>query len=224
VYKISTRTLRKTDVIRVGEVPKYLATSPDGRYLLVGNWCSWDLSVVDLEKGREIRRIPAGISPRGIAFSPNGRRAYVGLVGENAVLVIDMDRLEVVRRIEPVGDRPRHLVMSPDGAHLYIASQGQDSAVRRDGTVLKMDLRTRRIVGRVKGLLEPRTMVLAPDGRSLYAVDYHAGRVLKIRTSDMRVLQSRYLGVHPVGIAYDEQSRQVWVAGYTGSLWVLKDR
>ena len=27
-------------VIQVGLVPKYVATTPDGRYVLVSNWCS----------------------------------------------------------------------------------------------------------------------------------------------------------------------------------------
>jgi DNA-binding beta-propeller fold protein YncE len=51
IYQIDTRSLRKTDAIQVGEVPKYLAITPDGRRMLVGNWCSWDLSVVDLARG-----------------------------------------------------------------------------------------------------------------------------------------------------------------------------
>ena len=29
----------------------------DGRYVLVSNWCSYDLSVISVRKGREVRRI-----------------------------------------------------------------------------------------------------------------------------------------------------------------------
>ena len=28
-------------------VPKYVAVTPDNRYVLVTNWCSFDLSVID---------------------------------------------------------------------------------------------------------------------------------------------------------------------------------
>ena len=75
----------------------------------------------------------------------------------------------------------------------------------------------------VSGVLEPRTMVLAPDGRSLYVVDYLAGRLVKIGTSSMRVLQSVPLGYHPIGVTYDAGTSHVWVAGYGGSIWVLRD-
>src|SRR3712207_4851049 len=47
VYRIDTATLRIDQVIEVGAVPKFLAVTPDGATLLVTNWCSYDLSVVD---------------------------------------------------------------------------------------------------------------------------------------------------------------------------------
>ncbi len=224
VYEIGTRSLRKTDAIQVGEVPKYLAITPNGRTMLVGNWCSWDISVVDLRKGREVGRIPAGVAPRGIAFSPDGRRAYVTLVGEDRILVIDMRHRRVVDDIRGVGERPRHLVMSPGGRYLYVTSEGKDKPRREDGYVYKVDLRRDRVVATSEPLVEPRTTVISDDGRALYVVDYYPGTIVKLATDDLAVLQDRYLGFHPIGVTYDSPSDKVWVAGYGGQVWVLKDR
>ena len=224
VYAIATRSLRKVDVIRVGEVPKYLAVSPDGRHLLVGNWCSWDISVVDLHKGKEIRRIEAGVAPRGIAFSPNSKTAYVTLVGEDSILVVDMRTFTVKRRIEGLGTRPRHLVMSRDGRHLYVTSQGEDRRRRLDGQLFKYDTRKRKVVQRSRLLIEPRTTVMADDGKSLYVVDYHPGTLIKLSTKNLNVIDEVKLGYHPIGVTYDDASDKVWVAGYGGQIWVLKDR
>ena len=47
-------------VIGVGSVPKYVAISPDDRYVLVTNWCTFDLSVIDRAQGKEIKRIKQG--------------------------------------------------------------------------------------------------------------------------------------------------------------------
>ena len=47
LYQISTKTLAIDAVVPVGKVPKYVAVTPDGRYVLATNWCSYDLSVVD---------------------------------------------------------------------------------------------------------------------------------------------------------------------------------
>ena len=224
VYEMGTRSLRKTAAIQVGEVPKFLAIAPNGRTMLVGNWCSWDISVVDLRKGREVDRIPAGVAPRGIAFSPNGRRAYVSLVGEDRILVIDMRRRQVVDDIQGIGDRPRHLVMSPGGRYLYVTSEGKDKPRREDGRVFKYDLRRGRVVASSAPLVEPRTTVISDDGRALYVVDYHAGTIVKLATDDLATLQDRYLGFHPIGVTYDIPSDKLWVAGYGGQVWVLKDR
>jgi len=224
VYEIDTKTLRKTDVIRVGEVPKYLAVTPNGRYLLVGNWCSWDISVVDLKKGKEIRRIPAGVAPRGIAFSPNSKTAYVTLVGGDRVLVIDMKTLSVKREILGVGERPRHLVMSPNGRFLYITVQGKDKKRKLNGRILKYDTRKRAIVAQSEALVEPRTTVISDDGKSLYVVDYYPGTIVKLRTKDLSEIQTMYLGYHPIGVTYDKATHKLWVAGYGGQVWVLKDR
>ena len=224
VYRIDVKRLRKVSAYRVGEVPKFLAASPDGRTLLVANWCSMDVSVVDLERGKQVARIPIGLNPRGIAFSPDGTKAYVTVVGERRIAVIDMTRRKVKRWFDQVGVRPRHVVMAPTGRYLYVSVEGLEVQGLRDGSVLKLDPTTGRVLGRIDGLQEPRTAIVAPDGRALYVVDYLAGRLLKIDTSSMRVLQSVRLGYHPIGVTYDTAARRVWVAGYGGTLWVLAER
>jgi YVTN family beta-propeller protein len=224
VYRIDVQRLRKVAAYRVGEVPKFLAASPDGRTLLVANWCSMDVSVVDLERGKQVARIPIGLNPRGIAFSPDGAKAYVSVVGERRIAVIDMARRKVKRWFDQVGVRPRHLVMAPTGRYLYVSVEGLEVQGLRDGSVLKLDPATGRVLGRLGGLQEPRTAIVAPDGRALYVVDYLAGRLLKIDTSSMRLLQSVRLGYHPIGVTYDALTRRVWVAGYGGTVWVLAER
>ncbi|MEM8887910.1 MAG: YncE family protein, partial [Bacteroidota bacterium] len=68
VYKINTQSLEIESLIEVGSVPKFLSVSPNGKILLVSNWCSGDLSVIDLETEEELRRIKLGKYPRGIAI------------------------------------------------------------------------------------------------------------------------------------------------------------
>ena len=70
VYRISLEKLEIDDAYRVGSVPKVVVVTPDGRFVLVANWCTWDLSVISTKKGREVRRIPMGEYQRGVAVSP----------------------------------------------------------------------------------------------------------------------------------------------------------
>jgi DNA-binding beta-propeller fold protein YncE len=148
----------------------------------------------------------------------------VTLVGEDKILVIDMKNFKITREIRAIGERPRHLVMSPDGRYLFITVQGKDEPGNADGRILKYDTRKRRVVARSKPLVEPRTTVMADDGKSLYVVDYHPGTIVKLKASDLATLDSKYLGYHPIGVTYDNESDKVWVAGYGGSVWVLKDK
>ena len=64
--------------------------TPDGRLLLISNWCSYDVSVVDLASDREIRRIKVGKYPRGIAITPDSRTAYVAMLGGTRIAKIDL--------------------------------------------------------------------------------------------------------------------------------------
>ncbi|MGZ8764011.1 MAG: YncE family protein, partial [Acidimicrobiia bacterium] len=47
VYRVDVERLRVDRAIAVGSVPKFVAVTPDGRTVLVSNWCSYDLSVID---------------------------------------------------------------------------------------------------------------------------------------------------------------------------------
>ena len=49
--------------LEVGSVPKYVATTPDGRYVVVTNWCTFDASIIDTATQTEVRRIPLGPLP-----------------------------------------------------------------------------------------------------------------------------------------------------------------
>ena len=215
VYRIRVATKRIDQVIHVGSVPKFLAVTPNDRYLLVSDWCSYALSVVNVRTAKEIRRIPLGPYPRGIAVDPHSAAAYVAIMGSTEIAKINL-RTFSVRWITDVGTSPRHLVMSPRGRWLY-------ATLNADGTVAKINLRTRRVVARVSTGSQPRSMAIAPDGQSLYVVNYGSNTVNKIRTSDMTVIQTVRTNSAPIGITYVPDRRQIWVACYSGTIMIFKD-
>lgn len=216
VYRVDTSRLAIDQAIRVGAVPKYVAVTPDGSLALVTNWCSYSLSVIDVAKGRTVRELDLGPYPRGIAVGPAGKRAYVAVMGSADVAVVDL-RTFAVRWLRGVGTSPRHLVVSPDGRYLY-------ATLNAEGRVAKVDLRRGRVVAKVATGSAPRSMAIAPDGLSLYVVNYGSDTVSKVRTRDLRVLQTVRTNADPIGISYDGPTRRVWVACYSGSLMVFRER
>ena len=90
VYRIDTGSLEIDHVYPVGPVPKFLAVTPDDRFLLVSNWCGFDVTIIDLAANTPIAEIDVGRYPRGIATTSDGRRAYVAVMGSTDVAVIGL--------------------------------------------------------------------------------------------------------------------------------------
>jgi YVTN family beta-propeller protein len=215
VYRIDTSTFEIDQAIRVGPVPKFLAVTPDDRFLVVANWCGFDVSIVDTATGVEVTRVPVGRHPRGIAVSPNSDVAYVAVMGSRRLAVIDLETF-AVDTIEDVGRSPRHLVVSPDGVTLYISLNG-------DGRLAKLDLATREVVATVATGQAPRSMAISDDGTALYVVNYFSNTMSKVRTSDMVETEEHGTWSKPIGITYDAPTREVWVSSYSGAIEVFAD-
>jgi YVTN family beta-propeller protein len=216
VYRISTSTLSIDQVIEVGLVPKFLAVSPDDKYLLVANWCSWDLGVVDIATGKEVARIPMGPYPRGIAISPDSSTAYVAIMGGYDVVTVSLRTLTRTGEFY-VGYNPRHVVINPTGRYMYVS-------LNAPGDVVKVDLATRKVVETVHTGADCRSLAISTDGTALYVDNYLSDTITVLRASDLAVLQTLPTGVNPVGITYDPVTGNVWVAVYTGQLLVFADR
>jgi YVTN family beta-propeller protein len=112
VYRVDLKSLAITGVAQVGMVPKYIAVTPDNRYVLVTNWCSFDMSVIERASFKEVHRIPLGTDPRGIAVSPDSRTAYIAVMGSSDVARLDL-RSFALGWYRGVGLSPRHVVLSP---------------------------------------------------------------------------------------------------------------
>lgn len=214
VYKINTSTFRVENVVKVGSVPKFAATTPDGRYVLVSNWCSSDLSVIDAATSTEVRRIPLGRYPRGIAVDPQSLRAYVCLMGSNRLAVIDFCDW-VVHPLE-VGNGPRHICLSPDGRFAYVT-------LNTDDQVVKVDLRAEAVVAKTAGGDAPRSACIDGTGQFLYVVQYKDNKLAKYRCADLSAVETVKTADKPIGVTYDVARQTVWVACYTGAIWVFSD-
>ncbi|MFB2934776.1 YncE family protein [Aerosakkonemataceae cyanobacterium BLCC-F154] len=215
LYRINTETLQIEKVIQVGSVPKFVATSPDNRFVLVSNWCSWDVSIIDTEKNQEIKRVKIGAYPRGIVVDRRSQRAYVAVMGSSDVAQIDLQEYWV-NWLRNIGRSPRHLNLDRTGRYLYVS-------LNSEGRIAKIDLAKPRVLSKVYTGAAPRSMVLSDDGQMLYVVNYNNNTVSKVRTQDMKVLQTVRVGASPIGITYDPKNREVWVACYSGQIMVFQD-
>ena len=131
---------------------------------------------------------------------------------------------------------PVEAAATPDGRYVYVSNysmygpgfrEGNDTCTPQDGYedsfVYRIDAATGEAVATVSTGQAPRSAVLSADGTALYVVNYESDTVAKVRTSDMSVVQTVEVGHHPIGITVDEETRQVWVACYSGTIAVFQD-
>ena len=213
VYRVDVKSLEIDNVIGVGSVPKYVATTPDGKYVIVSNWCTFDASVIDVATQKEVKRIGLGPYPRGIVVSPDSKTAYIAVMGGTSIARVNLADFST-SWIYGVGQGPRHLVLSPDGATLYATLNGE-------GKVAKIDAASGAVQAKVSTGQAPRSMDISADGKYLYVVNYESGTMSKVDTATMQTVQSLPTGYHPIGITYDRRTGNVWVANYTGSIMIF---
>lgn len=214
LYRVNTDNFEIDRVVKVGSVPKQVAATADNRYVLVTNWCTDDLSVVDVERNREVRRIKLGRYPRGVVIDEAAQNAYVAVMGSHRIAKVNLIDFQV-NWLGNVGRSPRHLNIDPQGRYLYTSLNGE-------GRVGKIDLRTGRTVAKVVTGNAPRGMTLSQDGQHLYVVNYESDTMTKVRTDDMRVLHTVAVNDKPIGVTYDAETSEVWVSCYSGSIMVFE--
>jgi YVTN family beta-propeller protein len=214
LYRIDTGSWTIDSAYKVGVVPKVVEVSPDNKYVLVSNWCSYDLSIVSTELGKVVKTIKIGAYPRGITISNDSQFAFVAQMGGSVVHKINLVSFE--KELLNVGSNPRALVLSPDNAFLY-------ATLNSAGRVIAFDLSANKVVESVKTGSAARSLDISADGSALYVVNYTSNTLAKVRVSDFKVLQNIKVCNRPIGVTYEKLEKRVWVACYGGSIKVFND-
>jgi len=207
---------KKIDAMyQVGSVPKVVAVTPDNKYILVSNWCSYTVTVISVESGKTIKSIKIGRYPRGIAITQDSKYAYVAEMGGAHIHRIDLSDFSKV--LIPIGPNPRAVVISPDGTRLYVT-------MNVSGKVQAWDLLENKTIKSVKTGEAARSLDISSDGSALFVVNFNSDTISKVRTSDMKVLQTIKVCNEPIGVTYDSSTNHTWVACYGGSLKVFANQ
>ena len=201
-------------VYPVGSVPKVVQVTPDNRYILVSNWCSYTVTVISVETGKTVENIKIGRYPRGIAITKDSVYAYVAEMGGSGVHRIDLR--DFSKTFIPVGSNPRALVLSPDEKTLYVT-------LNISGKVAAWSLEKNKMIKTVSTGKAARSLDISDDGSALFVVNFGSGTMSKVRASDMKLIQTVKVCNEPIGITFDVPSQNTWVACYGGSIKVLSN-
>jgi YVTN family beta-propeller protein len=162
VYRINRSNYKIDAVYPVGSVPKVVEVTPDNKYVLVANWCSYTVSVISVEKNKVVKTVKIGRYPRGIAINNDSTKAYVAEMGGSKVHVIDLQ--DFTTTFIPIGSNPRAIVLSPDNSTMYVT-------MNLSGKVASWDLIKNKAGKSVKTGNAARSLAINTDGSQLYVVN-----------------------------------------------------
>jgi YVTN family beta-propeller protein len=215
VSRVNLKSFAIDAIYPVGSVPKVVKVTPDNKYILVTNWCSYTLTVISIQSQRTVKTIKIGAYPRGIVISSDSKYAYVAQMGGYVVHQISL--ADFSDRLLSVGVTPRALVLSPDGNTLY-------ATLNLSGRVTAYNLLTHKSIKSVLVGKKARSLDISADGRALYAVGFESGTLTKLRSSDLKVLQTISVCKSAIGVTYESHSSRIWVACYGGALKVFENQ
>ncbi|UZR94121.1 beta-propeller fold lactonase family protein [Chondrinema litorale] len=197
-----------------GKTPKFIAVTPDERYLFVSNWHDNNISVIDISSSDSdnwfvVQNLDTGSVPRGMAISQEGKLLYVANMGSGIITIYDTWSFKKTKEIY-VGATPRHLII--DNNYLYVTLSSPEK-------LLKLSLDSLKIVASASTLDDPRTIAFSGDSSMIFTTCYADNKIQAFDRDSLKVMGSWDSPGKPVGIdVYQKDSLlEAWVCNYTGA-------
>lgn len=148
--------------------------------------------------------IAIGPHPAHVVTSTDGKLAFITDSEENAVQVVDLAAMRILRAI-PTGAYPHGLRASPDGRELYVANVKSES-------VSVIDTVSLTEVTRIKVGKGPVQVGFTPDGSKVFVSLNGEGKVAVIDRGTRKPVGKLAVGRNPVQVFATPDSKLVYVA------------
>jgi len=212
-------------LIKTGKTPKIISKTADNKYLLVSNWHSYNVSVLETNSNeypyaKVIATIPVSSIPRGIVVDDNNNRSYVAIMGGASIAVINNTAWMKVDDLA-VASNPRHIVIDSAG-RLFIS-------YNRLGKIACVDGLTGKTLFTANTAAQPRTIMLSKNQKFLFTTCYNSDtvEVHKINENGFSKVISLPCKGHPVGVDIfeDDDKLEAWICSYSnGSISIFSFR
>ena len=175
VFDVQQNKLVRTH--RCGSDPENFDLTKDGRTIIVSNEDDAKASFIDIASGKVTKTVPVGEEPEGVKVSPNGKFVYVTSENTGTISVIDVASSALIKTIK-VGRRPRSVAFLPDSSRAYVSAEN-------DGAVTVVDAVKHEAIQTImlgeRGVIKPMSVLLSPDGATLYVSTWTRPQALRHR-------------------------------------------
>jgi DNA-binding beta-propeller fold protein YncE len=174
--------------------------------------------VIDARTGKVVAQIPIGNDPNQMTLTRDGRFAYVPMRGESKIAVIQLDPLQLVKKLStPAG--PHDGYTSADGKRIYFGAQY--------GTgIIVIDPAKQEVLHVIPTAAGVRPLEPSADGRSIYVALSKLLGFVVVDPVARRVTRTVELGTLPQGLPQpykDTWTHALQIANGGRELWLCDD-
>ena len=209
---VDTDTHRELARIPVGDEPIQVLLA--GEQLFVSNLSSNDLRVIDTTTLQVQKRIETAVQPLDMALAPDGKTLYATNSGTSALTIVDIE-----------SGQARTVSLADTSGGLYGVAATADKIFTTDiaGSRVLVLSPQGRITSRISVPPKPRSLALAPDGKTLYVTSMDTGRLTTIDVDGATISRSTDLGVSGTfAIAPSSDGRKLYLTAHEeGALLVV---
>jgi DNA-binding beta-propeller fold protein YncE len=209
-------------LITTGKTPKIISRTTDSKYLLVSNWHSYNVSVLEMDKdkypyAKVVSTIPVSAIPRGIVVDDKNNKSYIAIMGGASISVVNnsvwMKEDDIM-----VASNPRHIVMDST-SRLFVS-------YNRLAKIACVDAVTGNTLFTASTHAQPRTIILSKNQKFIFVTCYSSDYVdvFRINDSNFEKVISLPCKGHPVGVDVfeNDDKLEAWVCSYSnGSISVF---
>ena len=152
------------------------------------------VSLIDMTKLIELRRVPVLREPHHLVLSPDGKYLLVGDTVGNEMFLLDPNTGEVKQRLA-VAD-PYQLGFSPNGRWLVVNGLARDQVDVYDTVTMKL-------VRRFPIASMPSHLAFSPDSSTVYVSLQGSNRLAAIDLSRLAVIWNVSVGSAPAGVLWN---------------------
>jgi YVTN family beta-propeller protein len=204
VTVIDPRTYRVIRTFRVGLGPQHITPSWNLQHLYVGNTYSNTLTEIDPRSGRPVHTIPV-IDPYNLYFTPDGSLAIDVAERLQMLYLYDPKSWRRVGAIRIPFAGVDHLDFSADGRYLLVSAEFS-------GTVAKVNIARRRIIGTLHVGGSPVDVKLSPYGSVFYVANQERSGVSIIDPATMKETNFLHTGAGAHGFCISRDTTELYVS------------
>src|SRR5256885_8162875 len=212
VTVIDTDSWTVTKTIKVGQRPRGIEFTRNGKFVLVAVGDDDKIEVIDTATQQVVDSLPSGPDPELFTQDAAGKLLYVANENDNTVSIIDLENRVRVGDIQ-VGVEPEGMAISPDGKILINTSETTNMAHF-------IDTATSEIVANVLVDSRPRFAEFKRDGSELW-VSSEIGGSVSVIDPVKRVITDKISfnipglrpeAIQPVGISITKDGKTAFIA------------